>query len=171
MSVEMGAYLVNWDDFQEKVRYADAYYLLGDCELLSLSDSNASAPLDFLEAFDSFKRAWKGEAKLRFKEVYDTIFWHWRGSSYQIMEFEAGESEDSDLSNLDTALKPESVKEYADLSRTFDLEECRPLHEKFVKDGGRFPSFDDWKAYGEEWLAMLQKAAAQGKGFIIVIYD
>jgi hypothetical protein len=167
MSVAMGAYLVDWDDFQEKVRHADASDVLEEIERQPLTDESARAPWDFLEVFDGFKRAWKSDAKLYFKEVFDTLFSFCRGSAYQVMELEEGESEDSDLFGIDTALRPETVKELVDLARKVYLEECRPLFENHLKGSQRFNSFNEWRSYGEEWLTLLRRAADQDQGFII----
>jgi len=167
MGINMGAYLVDWDEFQEKVRHADAYDALEGEERQALPDESARAPGDFMEVFDIFKKAWKSDSKLYFKEIFDAIFSFCRGGAYGIMELEEGESEDSDLFGIDTALKPETAKELVASFGKIDLEECRPLFAKYVKKGERFETFDEWKEYGEEWLAMLRRAADQGLGFII----
>src|SRR5262249_50330162 len=109
VSVEMAAYLVDRDDFQEKVRHAEAYEVLEQTSPEPLKYDSAKAPSSFLEAFDSFKRAWKSDERLYFKEVFDTLFWSWRGHADQVMELDEGE--DGDLSGIDVALKPETVKE------------------------------------------------------------
>lgn len=170
MSVTMCVHLVDWDDFQEKVRHAAASDVLNEVEEQKLTYESGAAPHDFMDVFDGFKRAWKSDAKLYFKEVFDTILWFCRGTTGQVMELEEGESEDSDLFGIDTALKPETVKELADLARKFDLEDCRPLFEKHIKDHRRFRSFDDWKLYGEEWLRILRRAADHDLGFVIANY-
>lgn len=167
MSINMGAYLVNWDEFQEKARHVDAYDALEDEDRQALPDESARAPGDFMEAFDKFKRSWKSDSKLWFKEVFDTTFSFSRGGADQIMELEEGESEESNLFGIDTALKPETVKELVASFSELDLEERRPLFEKHVAGTYRFNTFGEWKAYGEEWLTMLRRAADQGRGFIL----
>jgi hypothetical protein len=142
VSVEMAVYLVDWDDFQEQVRNDDAYEVLERHSPEPLGDRSAKAPMSFLDAFDAFKRAWKSDERLYFKEVFDTLFWSWRGLADRVMELEEGE--DGDLFGIDTALKPQTVKDLAAMARRLDLGNCRPLFEKHVTDRWRFDSFDDW---------------------------
>jgi hypothetical protein len=164
----MAVYLVDWDDFQEKVRHAEAYEVLEQLRPEPLEYDSAKAPMGFLEAFDAFKRAWKSDERRDFKEVFDTLFWSWRGGADQVMELEEGE--DGDLFGIDVALKPETVMELAGVARRLDLGRCRPHFEEHVTAGGRFDSFDDWKGYADEWLGLLRRAADEGKGLVIAVF-
>jgi hypothetical protein len=83
---------------------------------------------------------------------------------------ELDEGEDGDLFGIDTALKPETVKELASVARRLDLGRCRPHFEKHVTAGGRFDSFDDWKRYADEWLGLLRRAAEGDKGLVIAVF-
>jgi hypothetical protein len=182
----MGLYLVNWDDFQKQVlegdemeltRQAQSQGLIDETEFwdwefsehvkaLRLSYDSSHGPFDFLEEFDRFARRWKTDGKLHFKEVFDTLFWQHRGNTYQVMELNEGE--EIDLNGIDTALKPETA---ADLLRSADKitwEECRPLFK--AGDPSRFPTFDDWRSYGEEWLAVLRRAAEGRRGLIVAMF-
>src|SRR3954468_16536991 len=118
----MAVYVVDWDDFREQVRNDDAY---GGLERLSpepLGDGSAKAPMSFMDAFDAFKRAWKSHERLYFKEVFDTLFGSWRGGADRVMELEEGEG--GDLSGIDTALNPETVKDLEGVARRLDLGHC-----------------------------------------------
>jgi hypothetical protein len=168
MSVEMAVYLVDWDDFQEKVRHEEAYEVLEQLRPEPLEDGNAKAPMGFLEAFDAFKRGWTSDERLYFKEVFDTLFWSWRGGADQVMELEEGEG--GDLFGIDVALKPETVKELAGVARRLDLGRCRPLFEEHVTNVRGFNSFDHWKGYAEEWLGMLRRAAEGNKGLVLAVF-
>jgi hypothetical protein len=87
----MAVYIVDWDDFQEKVRQAEAYEVLEQLRPEPLEDEGAKAPMSFMEAFDAFYRAWKSDERLYLKEVFDTLFWSWRGGSAErVMELEEG---------------------------------------------------------------------------------
>jgi hypothetical protein len=185
MSVRMALYLVDWDEFQnqalegdelELTRKAQEQMLIDESEFWSwemsdhveevkLSTDSSHAPLAFLEEFDRFGRAWKEDGKVHFKEVFHTLFWPWRGNSGQAMELKEGE--EIDLFGIDTALDPETA---ADLLRSADQitwEQCRPL---FKAGSDRFPTFDDWRAYGEEWLAFLRRAAEERRGLIVAMF-
>jgi hypothetical protein len=164
----MAVYLVDWDEFKEKVRHAEAYEVLEQLRPEPLEDESARAPMSFLDAFDAFKRAWKSDERLYFKEVFDTLFWSWRGGGDRVMELEEGE--DGDLFGIDIALKPETVKGLEAMARRLDLEHCRPHFEKHVTAGGRFDSFDDWKGYADEWLGLLRRAAERDKGLVLAIF-
>ena len=85
------------------------------------------------------------------------------------MELEE-EGEDNDLSGIDTALKPETVKELGDVTRRLDLEQCRPLYERHVEENRRFTPWDDWKRYADEWPCLLQRAEDVGKGLVIAVF-
>src|SRR4051794_23469051 len=163
----MAVYIVDWDDFQERVRNAEAYEVLEQLRPEPLGDRSAKAPMSFLDAFDAFKRAWKSDERLYFKEVFDTLFWSWRGGAARGMGL--GEGGDGGLFGVDTALKPETVKDLEAMARRLDLGNCRPLFEKHVTDRWRFDSFDDWKGYADEWLGLLRRAADEGKGLVIAV--
>jgi hypothetical protein len=168
MSVRMEIYFVDWDDFQEKVLRDDPDEVLERLESEDLDDPSDRAPLAFLEAFDRFKRDWKSDAKLHFKEVFDTLFWQYRDSSNRIMELREGE--DFDLFGIDTALGPGTVEELLEQAARFDLEDCRPYFERTFDPAGRFKSFDEWKSYGEGWLKLLGRAAEEGKGLVVAMF-
>ena len=170
MSVRMDVYLVDWDDFQEKVLLDDVSEVLeaDEFEGVALDDPSARAPAAFLEAFDRFKRAWKSEGKLYFKEVFDTLFADWRGGADRIMELQDGE--DGNLFGVDTALKAETARELLKSAGKIHLEECRALFEATFDRTGRFQTFEEWKTYGEAWLGLLARAAEQDKGLIVVLF-
>jgi hypothetical protein len=187
MSVRMEVYLVRWDEFQALVLKGDELELrreaidrglidedeLWNWELSALVESanldfeSSRSPFAFMDAFDRFKRSWKSDGRLHFNEVFDTLFWECRGDSHQIMELEEGE--DVDLFGIDTALRPETVRELLETATKIQLEECRPFF-KAKNDDSRFGSFDDWLAYGEEWRALLGRAAEEGKGLIVAMF-
>lgn len=163
----MDVYLVDWDAFQEEVFHSDASEVLDGLEPVQLADENKRAPLAFMEAFDAFKRAWKSDEKFYFKEVFDTLFWDWRGDAYRIMELRESGEEDCDLDCIETALKPETVRALLQTAKRLDLQACRHLYEEFVDDSNRFGSFDRWREYGEEWLGLLRRADVENRGLIV----
>jgi hypothetical protein len=168
MSVEMAVYIVDWDGFQEQVRHTEAYEVLEQLSPEPLEYESARAPMSFLKVFDAFKPAWKSDEQRYFKEVFDTLFWSWRGDGEQVMELETGE--DGDLFGIDVALKPETVKELEAMARRLDLEHCRSLFEQHVTNTERFASFDDWKRYGDEWQGLIRRAAEEDKGLVVAVF-
>lgn len=170
MSVEFNTYLVDWDDFQERIHDLDdgddAFVVLEELEA-ERHDRQRRA-LDFMEAFDAFQRSWKSDGRLYFKEVFDSVLWPSRGIGRQIVELEA--EHQGDLFGIDTALKPETVKELSEMGKRFDLEECRQHFEKYDRENSYFESFDEWKEYAEEWMDLLHRAAAEDKGLIVAVF-
>lgn len=183
MSVNMGVYVVDWAKIQERFLHAwtcddpelemfcYAYRVLYEFEEEKLSTDSAKAPSDFVYCYDAFKRAWKTDSRLDFHKVFGTMFWFCWTKGKQTMELERGEDERIDFYGIDTALKPETVKELAKAASRFDLEECRPHFLKYIKGGSRFRTFEDWKSYGEEWLGILRRAAAEDKGLVVANFS
>jgi hypothetical protein len=179
MSVNMGVYVVDWAKIQERFLhpwtsddpeledFSYAYQVLTEFEEERLSTDSAKAPLEFLDCFDAFKRAWKSDSSLDFRKVFGTILWYWWPKGVQARELEKGNDERIDFYGIDTALTPETLRELAKAASRFDLEECRPHYMKYVKSDRRFETFEEWKGYGEEWLNILRRAAAEDKGLIV----
>lgn len=172
MSEQMSVYLVDWADFQARVLHSDVCEVIEEMEMQSepLLWASFHSQMLFMDSFDSFQRAWKSDAKLHFKEVFDAMFASWRGGKYLIMELVQGEDEDSDLDGIDTAMKPETVREFVEEASRFNLEDCCHLFEKHVKQHNGFDSFDKWKSYGEEWIDLLKRASQEDKGLIVVAF-
>ena len=174
MSVRMDLYLVDWEAFRRKVPrgmdqddWDEDWESWSEVELATLSDPSAQAPRDFLDAFDAFKRPWKDDRKLHFKEVFETLFWAWRSPAHRIVDLEQDACE---LMGIETALQPESVGELIRSGDQIHLELCRDLFQAHVREIDRFPSFEEWRDYGEEWLALLRRASRSDRGLIVAAF-
>lgn len=171
MSVDAYVYLVDWPAFQAGVRHGEASEVLDeDLGVEPAWDGPLSASMDFLNDFDQFRRAWKADERYYFQEVFDTLFWSWRGEHNRVFELVEGDDPDSDLNGVDTAMSPETAAEFAATASRFDLEACRPLYEQHVSSSHRFESFDEWKSFGQEWLDLLHRAATERKGLDVIAF-
>jgi hypothetical protein len=55
--------------------------------------------------------------------------------------------------------------------RAIDFTGCKALFQQHVKRNDYFPSLEDFESYAREWLGVLQRAAEQNKGVIVLILD
>ena len=170
MSVETSIHLVDWPAFQAGVRHGEASEVLEELGVEPAWHGLHSASMDFLDAFDAFRGAWKADERYYFQDVFDALFWTWRGEHNRVLELVEGDDPKSDIFGVETAMTPDTAADLAATAARFDLEACRPLYGRLVSSSRRFESFDEWKSFGQQWLDVLHCAAKEHKGLVVITF-
>lgn len=180
--VEFDVFIVDWIDFERQLQEKDAYAVLvgdeddedelvggQDAEEMPHTDNSYKRPGDFIEAYHRFLDVWDSPHKAAFEGVFYALF---ACFVYQPRRIELNAPEHN-LFGIDTALSPTTIQQLAALSGQLDLQECEtPFRESAEKTGdySPFSSFDWWRDYGQAWLDIVRRAAAQNKGIVLFVY-
>ena len=165
MSVEVGYFIVDWNDFQQALKdVGSAFDVFEEREMEPepMSTDSMSAQMDFLDVYEEFKDSWQSSSKPFFEQFFDALFWSWRDKKgRKIIDLEA------EVEMVDSAWSPETVKRFGEIWSKVELESARSA---FEAQSGQEWTFEGFRSFAEEHGALVQRATEAGKGLIVFIY-
>jgi len=181
MSVEHAVCIVDWDDIEAQLQELDAYLVFTgeedeDGEKLDeeggiaaeyLSTQSVKVRYDFMNCCEQFAPHWQSPGKEPLERIFRILFLCQGPNGKPVVEFNAPAE---NLEDIDTALSPTTVHEFAEATRHIDLSGCKGLFEQYVKEAYAFQSFGEFEEYAQEWFEILQRASNENKGIVVLVY-
>jgi hypothetical protein len=123
VSVECALFLVDWAEFVAAAAgCAEIYPAAARWQAEPLPWDSLSAQSSFLACLDALPPGGLANRDQAAHEVFDHLFWSWRGPQYRVMDLAA----EPEPFGLETAWGPETTRRFAGIARGIDLGEARP---------------------------------------------
>jgi len=124
-----------------------------------------SAQHDFMDCLAAMRGKWTGEAADACTDLFDYLFWCYRGDErYQIIELGGMKRP----FGLDVAWGPETTKRFGEAARRIDLAGCRAVFPTGQQH--RFKTHEEFAEYGGFWLDAVRRGADSFLGIAVVVY-
>lgn len=182
MSMEYSVFIADWDEMVAKLQKSDAFEVLtgeevedeeGECvqqggmEEEDISVDSVRAQMDFMSSCGRFAFSAQSASGAHFEKVFNTIFGYCLSEYQQIIEIDAPSE---NIEGIGTALNPEKTRQLAGEAALINLDECTDSQPHVKEENSYFPTLDEFKAYAQEWIDILRKAAEQDKGVVVLVF-
>jgi hypothetical protein len=155
-------YIVDWEKLVEQFQQSGDPFeddVFGSHEEVTLDYDSFRAQMDCLDQFEAAEdgEALNPETAAKVRELVNVLFWSWAGDdAKQVNEFPIENEQ------IDTALRPETVKRLATLWQSIPFADLAPIDE----EGEAYTGVEYLATYGNA----LVKAAATGQGFVVLVF-
>ena len=165
MSVDFGIFVVDWKDFAGRIdKGDDPFDVIEGREQEPLSLETLEAQDDFLSCLDRLRDRMAPDDWNAASELFDHLFWSWRGPDKQILE--CGEPD----AGIDVAWSPGTVKRFAETWRRVNLAALRSAFEAAKPPPERFSSAEEFISSARECGECLDRAAREDKGLVVYVF-